>query len=135
LNKFCKIGGLKIQYVDFLWNCLIDLAVEKFYIQKEDGTLHDKPCFIVIDDYPNVKTNRYSLWLFKVGLIGQYPSKRKVLQKVKEIVENANFPVKVFRGKHSRKPFAENKICRVDISRIKEGAYVKVFNIPEWEKR
>jgi len=116
-----------------LWECACDLARERFYVERADGSLSEEPAFIIVDWFPLVKYKRYALYLYEVGLIDSFTSLAKALRRVKQLVEHANYPIRVFRDRKALQPFAVNEEWRIDVSKLREGAFVKAFNIPEWE--
>jgi hypothetical protein len=117
---------------DILWDLLELEAPEKFFV---DGK--ESPAFLLFPKWHFASTKSYcSLYLSRVGLIGRYSSMKKALARLREIVENANFAVKVYQvSKHGRRRgkrrlFAENTVERIDRSQIK--APTRTFNIEEW---
>ncbi len=115
-----------------LWELMEMEAPLKFFVGGAD-----KPGFLLFPrgHWASIKGG-HSLYLNRVGLIAQFPSRKKALARLKEIVENANFPVRVYqvskygRNKEKRFLFAENTVQRI---MPKEGCPTKVFNISEWD--
>ena len=68
-----------------------------------------------------------------LGLYGTYPSHKKAMETLKTVIENAFLPVKVYRTTRHRKTkvlFAENKISRVDLSKVTDDDVpVKLFDL------
>jgi len=118
---------LRWEQQNFVWEVAEKfLAFEKYYIEI-DGRIGEGAAFLIIK-YPR----GYGLFLNKVGLIRFFKSLRQARKRIKELVENANFPLAVWRDPvRDRKPFAENKVWRI---KPKPGVYFKAFNIEEWEK-
>jgi len=110
---------------NWIWDFAETIALEKYYIQLEGRPIAEKPAFLTVY-YPERKA--YALFMNKVGLIGFYPTLTKLHRKLKEIVESANFPLKLWKDKNKH-PFAVNRIQRV----AETENPVRVFNIPEWE--
>ena len=110
----------------FLWDAMEALAREKYYI----GTV-DKPAFLIYQSKRN-----YGLYLNSVGLINSYPSLKKARDRIKSLVENANYPMMVFKGKpkaSTKKPFAMNEKSSEMYLNAKEDCMVRAFNIEEWK--
>jgi hypothetical protein len=69
----------------------------------------------------------------RVGVIGYYPSRAKAETRLREIVENANYPVRVYRKRGAKMIlFAENVVKRKP-DPLPESAGQKMFEIKEWE--
>jgi len=122
-----------------LWELMEMEAPEKFFVNQKEH-----PAFLAFPKhhYLSVVRNRYNLYMNGVGLIASFGSEKALLERLKRIVENANFPIRVFRmSKHGRKKgqrtfFAENEIQRISIQtqgNDEDIRHVKVFNIKEWE--
>lgn len=118
----------------FLWKLLEMEAPEKFYI---DGKEH--PAFLYFPRYHWAsREKKHTLYLNGVGVINTFGSKKKALERLKQIVESAYFAVRVYqvsrtgRNKGERILFAENTIDRVDKTRL--NAPMKVFEIEEWTR-
>ena len=123
--------------IGLLWELMEMEAPEKFYVNGKD-----RPAFLLFPRGHWTSTkNGHSLYMNNVGLIGVFSSQKKAVERLKQIIQNANFPVKIYqvskygrkRGKHIF--FAENTVQKVPLTPelVTEGAYVKVFNIKEWE--
>ena len=109
-------------------------ASEKFFV---DGKEH--PAFLYFGRGHYLSINgKHSLYLNGVGLINTFRSRKATFERLKQIIENANIAIRVYRvskygGKKGKRIlFAENKIERVDMTDAK--GYMKVFNIDEWQK-
>ena len=118
----------------FVWELLEMEAPLKFFV---DGK--DKPAFLLFPKWHWASTKtQHSLYMNGVGLISKFSSEKKALERLKEIVENANFTCRVYkvnkfgskRGK--RILFAENITERVDRTTLQNPC--KSFSIQEWEK-
>jgi len=123
-----------------LWDLMELEAPEKFYVGDAE-----KPAFLFFPKYHTFALkSKHCLYMNRVGLINTFTSERKAFERLRKIVENANFPVKVYRVSKTgrlrgkRILFAENRIQRINLEKIQleegETRYVKVFNIPEWER-
>lgn len=121
---------------NILWEIMEMEAVEKFFV---DGK--EKPAFLYFPRYHylSAQKTKHSLYMNTVGLISTFSSKKKTFTRLREIVENANFPLrlnqesKYGRNKGKRIVFAENKVQRVDMTNVK--GQMKVFNIEEWKEK
>lgn len=111
----------------YLWEFAELIAIEKYHIEI-NGERKTSPALLVISF-----NKKYCLYLNHIGKIGCYKSKKEVHNKIKELVETANYPLKLWKGLKSKKPFAENTQHRVDVSKI--NAPLRVFNIPEWRNK
>lgn len=116
----------------FVWELLEMEAPERFHINGKE-----KPAFLLFPKWHFASTkNHYSLYMNTVGLIARFTSKKKALERLRRIVETANFPVRVYKvSKYSQKQgkrvlFAENTIQRMEFTENP----TKVFNIDEWQK-
>lgn len=107
-------------------------AQEKFFV---DGK--DQPSFLLFPKYSCLAVNnKVSLYMNRVGLIANFKTEKQARERLRQIVENSNFPVRVYqvsktgqkRGK--RIMFAENKVQRVELSENP----CKTFNVEEWSE-
>ena len=117
---------------NIFWELLEMEAPLKFYINGKDT-----PAFLLFPKYHWASSKSYHhLYMNTVGLIGKFTAEKKALARLKEIVENANFPVRVYksskygRNRGKRILFAENKVQRIELTENP----CKVFNIDEWER-
>jgi len=118
-----------------LWELMEMEAPEKFYV---NGKEHPAFLFFPRYHYLSAKKTKHSLYMNGVGLVSSFSSKKQTFARLREIVENANFPLRLYqvskygskRGK--RILFAENHTQRVDMTDAKGP--MKVFNIEEWQK-
>jgi len=124
-----KAGGGTLN--QFVWELLEMEAPLKFYV---DGK--DKPAFLLFPKWHWASTKtQHSLYMNGVGLITKVSSEKKALMRLKEIVENANFALRLYkvskfgskRGK--RILFAENTVERIDKNTLQNPC--KTFNIEE----
>ena len=118
----------------FLWELLEQEAPEKFYV---GGSEH--PAFLYFPRQSWASQNgKHTLYMNGVGVIDSFTSRKKALARLKVIVENAYFRVRVYqvsrtgRDKGKRMLFAENTVERVDKSTLKGP--MKVFEIDEWTR-
>ena len=115
-----------------LYDLLEMEAPDKFFI---DGK--DVPAFLLFPKHHFASRHGYTLYLNRVGVIASFSSNKKALERLKEIVERANFPMRLYRvrkygGKRNKRIlFAENKKQRVDMTDAKGPC--RMFNIDEWE--
>jgi hypothetical protein len=117
---------------DELYDIMEDECRDKFYIKEKD-----KPSFLLF--YPHSifaqgkhyhqETKHWTLYLNRVGLIGIFKTKNDALLRLKQIIENANFPVTVLNK--DGKVFAENRVQRKELT----GNFCRVFEIDEWNKQ
>lgn len=113
-----------------LFDLLPELASEEYWIETEEG-LASKPAFYIVES-----DGRYNLILNSLGSIKIYHKLKNAQDRIRELVENANYPMKVYRktrrGKIrvNAKPFAVNTVQRME---PKEDAPIRAFNIKEWE--
>jgi hypothetical protein len=94
-----------------------------------------KPGFMIFP-HPHFHSGNKAIVLFMnhVGLIGCYPTRKKAEIRLQEIIEKANYPVRVYRKYHGRiQMFAENTVKRKP-DPLPESAGQKVFEIPEWRE-
>lgn len=119
----------------FLWELLEMEAPQKFYM---DGK--DHPAFLLFPKFHWASSkSMHTLYMNGVGVINTFTSERKALARLVGIVEEANFPVRVYRlsktgrSKGKRILFAENKVQRIDKEKIRSPT--RVFNIEEWNPR
>lgn len=115
-----------------LWEIMEMEAPEKFYA---DG--RDRAAFLLFPKSHWLSVEKgYSLYLNTVGLIKSFSTRKKALERLKEIIESANFPVRVYKvDKYGIKAgerifFAENNVQKIP---LKPKRCMKVFNIDEWE--
>jgi hypothetical protein len=107
-----------------------NLSTVKFYIDD-----CDRPGFFVIPVMGINPIPCFDLYLNSVGRIGTFRTLRKLYEVLREIIENANVPIVVFKkmtptGK--KEFFAKNEIWRIPAA-AQEGSYIKVFNIKVFE--
>jgi len=112
-------------------------ATEKFYVNGKDS-----PAFLYFPrgHYLSID-HKHTLYMSRVGLIATFGTRKKTLERLKEIIESANFPTRVYQvSKYGKKRgkrilFAENKVqhLQLDAEKVVDGAMVKVFNIDEWK--
>lgn len=117
----------------FLWELMEMEAPEKFFVNEKEH-----PAFLMFPKhhYLALETKKYNLYLNGVGLIASFRTRKQLFERLKEIIEQANFPIKVFqvskfgnqRGKKIL--FAENQRERVDMTNARGPC--RVFNIDEW---
>lgn len=119
---------------EILWELLEMEALEKFFVGNAKS-----PAFLLFPKYHWASTkSAHSLYLSNVGLIARFSSQKKALDRIKELVEKANYPLKLYQvSKFGRKRgkqilFAENKSSRIDLTKAKGP--VRAFNIDEWEQ-
>jgi hypothetical protein len=114
-----------------LWELMEMEAPEKFFINGAE-----QPGFLLFPKYSYLTlNNKVSLYMNGVGLIANFKTEKQAKERLKQIVETANFPTRVYqvsktgsrRGK--RILFAENTIQRVEPTENP----CKVFNISEWQ--
>jgi rRNA processing protein Krr1/Pno1 len=107
-------------------------APEKFFVNNAEH-----PAFLLFPKYSFLATNnKVSLYMNGVSLIANFKTEKLAKERLKQIIENANFPTRVYqvsktgqkRGK--RILFAENKIVRVQLTENP----CRVFNIEEWSE-
>ena len=112
----------------FLWECFEDIAEARFYIETEKGEIAKSPAFLIYEK---------GLYLNGVGKIASFRSKVAIWRGIKELVENANYPMRLWRSREPRKnekPFAINYNYRNIPENPNPEAPIKAFNIKEWEK-
>ena len=116
-------------YEEDLFQVLRETFMEdEFYINDKN-----EPTFLIIctQHYPS----KWQIYIRGLGTLNTYSSHAKALNRLKEIVENANVPVEVYRKtKHRKKKllFAENKETRINLDKIPEGIAYKVFEFSEF---
>ena len=111
-----------------VFDVLSYLAEEEYWIETEEG-LAKGPAFFIV---PSKRT--YLLILNNVGLIDSYKRLKQAQIRIKELVENSNYPMKIYLKKHGKiksHPFAFNLTRRV--TPLNEDTPVKAFEIREWE--
>jgi len=87
-------------------------ATEKFYVNGKDS-----PAFLYFPrgHYLSID-HKHTLYMSRVGLIATFGTRKKTLERLKEIIESANFPTRVYQvSKYGKKRgkrilFAENKV-------------------------
>lgn len=118
---------------EIIWGLMESEACHKFLINANE----EKVAFLILHKYSPINpTKGYALFLNHVGLIKAFKREKDALERVKQIVENAYFPLRIYKvskhGRNRRRPvlFAENTVERVNM----EGAIGphKVFEIDEW---
>ena len=116
----------------FLWELLEIEAPEKYCV---DGK--ESPAFLLFPKGSiGSMDHKVSLYMNSVGLIANFTSKKKAKARLKQIVENANLPMRVYQiskyGTRRRKRilFAENKVQRVELGENP----CRAFNIEEWRE-
>lgn len=115
----------------FLWELLEMEAPTQFYVNNKEH-----PAFLLFPRHHWASREGHTLYMNGVGVIDTFGSKKKALERLTEIIETANFPVKVQKicnwGRNKGKPipFAENKVQRVDMTDAKGPC--KTFEIQEW---
>ena len=120
----------------FLWELMEMEAPSKFCVGGREQS-----AFLLFPKYHYLsQNNKHTLYMNMVGLINTFTSEKKALERLRQIVENANFPVRVYkvskygRNKGKRVLFAENHEQRIDLTNAKEDAFCKVFEIDEWKE-
>lgn len=116
----------------FLWELLEMEAPEKYCV---DGK--DSPAFLLFTKGSiGSMDHKVSLYLNSVGLIANFTSEKKAKERLKQIVENANLPMRIYQiskygGKRGKRIlFAENKTQRVELGENP----CRTFNIEEWKE-
>jgi len=129
-------GETKMSIEDAFYDILPDIAWENYWIEK-DGILAKAPAFCIVP-IKNTGQSGYYLILNHVGKINRYKKLKAAQERIKSLVESANYPMKIYkqngRGRLSKKPFAENTIDRLIDGGV-EGAPIRAFNIEEWESQ
>jgi len=117
---------------NILWELMELEAPRKFFV---NGAEH--PAFLLFPKYHYCSTKgKVSLYMNSVGLIATFTSERKALDRLKEIIEKANYPCRISQSskygkdKGKRFIFAENKIQRW--SEPDPDKPARTFNIEEW---
>jgi len=118
----------------FLWELLEEEAPQKFYV---DGK--ENPAFLLLPrGHWASSKSMHTLYLNSISVIDTFTSEKKALERLTQIVENANFAVRVYRvvkygrNRGKRILFAENTVERMDKTKLIGPA--RVFNIDEWQK-
>ncbi len=113
-----------------LFDVLPYMALEEYWIRTGEE-LAKGPAFLIVP-----LGEAYILILNNVGVIARYKRLKEAQNRIKELVENANYPMMVYRKKHNGKvsphPFAENLVQRVQPP-TESDIPVKAFEIKEWE--
>ena len=111
---------------DFLWDCLADIADMKFYIEKTHGVIADEPAILLRNN---------EVYLNRVGKIGSFRFRVQALRLIKKMVEQSNFPMRVWlssKPRRGQRPFAENSNWRIpENAKEGEGVFIKAFNLKE----
>jgi hypothetical protein len=113
---------------DALWDVLPYIALEEYWIETEEGVAKAPAFFIVY------LSNGYHLILNNLGTIRVYKKLKQAQDRIKELVESANYPMKVYRKKDRKinpHPFAENLIRRAEP--LNEDTPLRAFDVKEWE--
>ena len=113
---------------DAVWDLVEhDCGTTRFYVDNRD-----KAGFLIISKWSALNSSKqHELMMNGVGLIKRFKTEREAKNRLKQIVENANIPVRVYEDKRNKRVlFAENTTER--IGKIKTGCSFKVFEIPEW---
>jgi len=117
-----------------LWELLELEAKDKFYVGNREN-----PAFLLFPKYsPLCMDKKVTLYMNGVGLIDTFKSEKAALERLKQIIENANFAVQVYkvskygRQKGKRVLFAENTVDRIDNETMK--GHCRVFEIDEWKE-
>ena len=113
-----------------LFDVLPYVAEEEYWIRTEEG-LAKGAAFLIIPLY-----TAHILVLNNVGVIARYKRLKEAQNRIKELVEGANYPMMIYRKKHgkvSSHPFAENKVQRVPRP-TEPDIPLKAFEIREWIK-
>jgi len=66
-----------------------------FYIETE-GQLAKEPAFILIPDDHVLCDGKWTLLINGVGKVGEWRTKQTALQKLRDIIKKAKYPIKVF---------------------------------------
>jgi len=110
-----------------LWDLLESEARERFFIDAAP-----EPAFLISWGIFSPK-GKCTLYLNTVGAINSFPSLKKAEERIKELVESARTPIKVYKGiKRGHLLFAENKESRLPAT-ASEGNLIATFKIREWE--
>lgn len=112
-----------------LFDVLPYIAEEEYWIETEEG-LAKGAAFLIAP-----LGDAHVLVLNNVGVIARYKRLKEAQNRIKELVESANYPMKVYLKKHGKvktHPFAENTIQRVERP-TEPDIPVKAFEIKEWE--
>ena len=117
----------------FIWELVESEAPEKFFVNDAKS-----PAFLLFPKYHYLaQQNKVTLYLSSIGVINTFKTEKLALERLKQIVETANYPCKVFQvsktGKQKGKKvlFAENKVQRWATPEADKPA--RTFNIVEWE--
>ena len=79
---------------EILWELMEMEAPEKFYVDEKEH-----PAFLIFPKYHYLclDTKKHNLYLNGVGLIASFETRKALFERLKQIVENANFPIKVYQ--------------------------------------
>jgi len=78
---------------ELIWSILESEAPEKFYINDAK-----KPAFLYFPKWHHFAwEKKHTIYMNSIGLLGTFRSRRKAFAKLREIIETANEPVKVYR--------------------------------------
>ena len=116
--------------LDALFDVLPYMAEEEYWIETEAG-LAKAPAFLLV---PLGKA--HILLLNRVGEIARYGTLKEARTRIKELVETANYPMRLYLKKHGKvspRPFAVNETRRVALP-LEPDVPVKAFEIREWNK-
>lgn len=112
---------------NILWDLIESEARERFFV--DDAK---EPAFLISWGIfsPNGKC---TLYLNTVGAINSFPTLSKARERIKELVESARTPIKVYKEtKRGHLLFAESKESRPPAT-VSEGNLIATFKIREWE--
>jgi len=113
---------------ELLWDILESEAPYKFFVDERKD-----PAFLLIPKWHYLSLGGWELYLNHVGRICRLRSRQQALDRLREIIENANVPVKVYSVSGKRRTlFAENEITRISLEKATEPITFRVFNIDEW---
>lgn len=115
---------------DAIWDVLPNIALEEYWLETENG-LGKAPAFFIV---ASSNGHSYNLILNGLGSIQIYRRLKQAQDRIKELVESGNYPMKVYRkrrGNINPHPFAVNEITRLEPTR--PDTPVRAFNIKEWE--
>ena len=113
---------------EYLFDVLPYLAEEEYWIETELG-LAKAPAFLIL-----WSNDSYILFLNKLAEVARYKKIQLARNRIKELVESGNYPMKVYLkkrdGKLQKKPFAVNMVRRV--TPLSNDIPVRAFEIREW---
>lgn len=89
-------------FTDLVWLAIEQEAVEKFYVELKGGKRAKKSAFLICRSIWTHGSGDWELYMNRVGSVGNFKTKKACIEKLKEIVENAVLPVRIWKQRKGK---------------------------------